>query len=118
MTLYGRTAAGNCANLEIAHEQCLNWARTHGMRFAPNKYTLTHLTRRRRIDLHALVRLQGVVVELEPVVRILGLQLDSKLHWKAHEKAIKDKMSTQMLALQRTTASTWGATMPKARFIY
>ena len=24
----------------------------------------------------------------------------------------------QMLALQRTTASTWGATMPKARHIY
>jgi len=76
------------------------------MRFAPNKYTLTHLTRRRRIDLHAPVRLQGVVVELEPVVRILRLQLDSKLHWKAYKKAIKDKMSTQMLALQRTTAST------------
>src|SRR3979490_3063091 len=27
-------------------------------------------------------------------------------------------MNTQMLALQRTTASTWGATMPKARQIY
>jgi hypothetical protein len=27
-------------------------------------------------------------------------------------------MNTQMLALQRTTASTWGATMPKARHIY
>jgi len=64
------------------------------MRFAPNKYTLTHLIRRRRINLHALVRLQGVVVEPEPVVRILGLQLDSKLHWKAHKRAIKDKIST------------------------
>jgi hypothetical protein len=27
-------------------------------------------------------------------------------------------MNTQMLALQRTTASTWGATMPKARQVY
>ena len=27
-------------------------------------------------------------------------------------------MNTRMLALQRTTASTWGATMPKARHIY
>jgi len=64
------------------------------MRFAPNKYTLTHLTRCKRINLHALVRLQGVVVELEPVIRILGLQLDFKLHWKAYKKAIKDKIST------------------------
>jgi hypothetical protein len=69
-------------------------------------------------DLHTPVRLQEVVVEPEPVVRILGLQLDSKLHWRAYEKAIQDKMKTQMLALQRTTASTWGATMPKARLIY
>ena len=49
------------------------WARTHGMRFAPKKYTLTHLTRRRCFDLHAPVRLQGVIVEPEPVVQILGL---------------------------------------------
>jgi hypothetical protein len=76
------------------------------MRFAPNKYTLTHLTRRRGFDLQAPVRLQGAVVEPEPVVRILGLQLDSKLRWKAHEQAIQAKMNTQMLALQRTTAST------------
>ena len=27
-------------------------------------------------------------------------------------------METQMLALQHTTASTWGATMPKARQVY
>ena len=57
-------------------------------------------------------------MEPEPVVRILGLQLDSKLRWKAHERATQDKMTAQMQALQRTTASTWGATMPKARHIY
>ena len=43
---YGEATVVNCTNLEIAHEQCLDWARTHGMRFAPNKHTLTHLTRR------------------------------------------------------------------------
>ena len=44
--------------------------------------------------------------------------MDSKLRWKAQEKAIQAKMDTQMLALQRVTASTWGATMPKARQVY
>ena len=78
----------NCTNLELAHEQCLDWARTHGMQFAPNKYTLTHFTRCRRYNLQAPVRLQGVVVKPEPVVRILGLQLDTKLRWKDQEKAI------------------------------
>jgi hypothetical protein len=41
-----------------------------------------------------------------------------KLQWKAHGQAAAQRMDTQMLALQRTTASTWGATMLKARQIY
>ena len=57
------------------------------MRFALNKYTLTYFTRRKEFDLQAPVRLRGVVVQPEPVVRVLGLQLDTKLRWKAHEKA-------------------------------
>lgn len=87
LLMYGEVTAVNCTNLEAAHKQCLDWARMHGMRFAPNKYTLTHLTRRRCFDLHAPVRLQGVVVEPEPVVRILGL------HWSAYEKAVCDELS-------------------------
>ena len=43
---YREATVINCTNLEIVYEQCLDWARTHGMQFAPNKYTLTHLTRR------------------------------------------------------------------------
>ena len=54
---YGETTADNCSNLETAHEQCIDWARTHGMRFAISKYTLTHFTRRRDVDIHASVKL-------------------------------------------------------------
>jgi hypothetical protein len=115
---YGPSTATTCASLELAHDKCLDWARTHGMRFAPNKYTLTHFTRRRGFDLQAPVRLREVTVQPEPSVRILGIQVDSKLRWRAQEQAVQAKMDTQMLALQRTTASTWGATMPKARQIY
>jgi hypothetical protein len=115
---YGKSTADTCANLELAHEQCLDWARTHGMRFAPSKYTLTHFTRRQGFDLQTPVRLRETTVQPESVVRILGLQVDSKLRWKAQGQAIQTKMDTQMLALQRTTASTWGATMPEARQIY
>jgi hypothetical protein len=43
---YREATVVNCTNLEIAHNQCLNWARTHGMQFALDKYYLTHLTRR------------------------------------------------------------------------
>jgi hypothetical protein len=105
MLTYGETTA-NCSNLERAHEQCIDWARTHGMRFATSKYTLIHFTRRKDADIQAPVRLQGSLIDPKPVVRILELQLDSKLRWTAQEQAIQAKLSTQMLALQRTTAST------------
>jgi hypothetical protein len=49
------------------------------MRFAMSKYTLTHFTRRRDVNIHVPVRLQGLLVEPKPVVQVLGLQLDSKL---------------------------------------
>ena len=55
---YGESTATTCANLELSHEQCLDWARTHGMRFAPSKYTLTHFTRRKVFDVKAPVQLR------------------------------------------------------------
>ena len=88
------------------------------MKFALNKYTLTYFTRRRGFDLQTPANLQGVAVIPTPTVQILGVKLDTKLNWKAHERAVQAKMDFQMLALQRTTASTWGATMPKARHVY
>jgi hypothetical protein len=103
---YGESTATTCANLELSHEQCLDWARTHGMRFAPSKYTLTHFTRRKVFDVQAPVQLWETTVQPKLVVQILGVQLDSKLRWTAQGLAIQAKMDTQMLALKRTTVST------------
>jgi hypothetical protein len=115
---YSESTAVNCTSLELAHNQCLVWASTHDMRLAPQKYTLTHFTRRSNFDLEAPVWVEGREIAPSPIVRILGLQLETKLCWKAHIEAINQKMETQMYALSRASASTWGATMEKARQIY
>lgn len=88
------------------------------MRFVPSKYTLTHFTRQNRFDLAAPVRIGDRIVEPSPTVRILGLQLDSRLRWKTQTETTDRKMETQMYALSRIPASTWGATMGKARHVY
>jgi hypothetical protein len=41
-----------------------------------------------------------------------------KLQWKAHKKAIVDKMATQTNALTRLTGSTWGLPLLQARQVY
>ncbi len=88
------------------------------MKFALHKYTLTHFSRQRLQDINAVANLELVTVRPTPSVRILGVLLDSKLNFKAHCKATLTKMTTQLNALYRTTASTWGATLPKARQLY
>ena len=103
---YSKSTAENCAVLESAHKRCLDWASTHGMRFAPQKYKLTHFTRRHSFDLEALVRIQGRTITPLPTVQILGVQLNSRLRWQAYVKEVKKKMETQMYALSCTTAST------------
>jgi hypothetical protein len=115
---YNATAAQNSTNLDQAHDQCLAWAKTHGMHFAPDKYHLTHFTRKRRADLSAPVLINGTMVQPEPILRILGVTLDKRLNWESHIKETSQKMGPQLQALLRTTASTWGATLAKARQIY
>jgi hypothetical protein len=115
---YGASTAANCTALEQAYQLSRGCIEAHGLHFAPAKFGLTHFTKSRRFDLTQAVRLEGTEIVPTPSIRILGLHLDSKLNWKTHEQAIQHKMKTQLLALSRTTASTWGATLTKARQLY
>jgi hypothetical protein len=108
---YSKSTAENYTTLELAHVRCLEWASTHGMRFAPDKYKLMHFTQRRGFDLEAPLQIQDMTIAPSLAVQVLGVQLDSRLRWQAHLRAVEKKMETQMYALSRTTASTWGATV-------
>ena len=44
--------------------------------------------------------------------------MDPKLKWSAHWRKVQKKASTQIGALVRTTASTWGASFLRARQVY
>jgi hypothetical protein len=79
LLIYRESTVVNCSNLELVYKYCLDWARTHGIQFALQKYTLTYLTRYRGFDLEAPVTLQDTTIQPTSVVQILGIQLDSKL---------------------------------------
>ena len=76
------------------------------MQFALAKYTLTYFAKSCKFNMNAPVTLGETIVSLEPSVKVLGVILNSKLKWKDYEQAVRQKLATQMLALQRTTAST------------
>ena len=84
LMVWGHTAAGNCRKLEGVQEICQAWARKSGAVFNPEKYELIHLTCRHKVNLSAPLHIQGFSGEAVPELRILGVQVDSKLKWGKH----------------------------------
>lgn len=116
---YGTSTESNCRTLERIHEKCLEWAERHGMKFSPGKYELTHFTRSRtKFNLAAGVNFGSIRKEPSGEVRILGVWLDTKLTWSAHARKVTRKAASQIGALTRLTASTWGASFARSRQIY
>ena len=117
---YSTSTEQNCRQLEALHSEALEWAKRHGITFAPDKYELIHFSRARtRFNLRASIRLSDTVTK-EPVkeVRVLGVWLDPKLSWSCHVKKAFDKGVKQLGALTSITSSTWGATFLKSRQVY
>ena len=103
---YRESTIANCIALESAHERCLKWAKTHRMRFDPKKYHLTHFTQQNRFDLTASVQIGDKTIKPASTIQVLGLQLDSRLHWGPQIEAINKKMETQMYTLSWIATST------------
>ena len=116
---WGESTEKNCRTLSRLHTECATWAKLHGAAFAPAKYELIHLSRApKRFNMAADLQIQDHVVSPRPVIRVLGVQIDSKLRWGPQIRFIQAKMARQNLALSRVAASTWGATFPKARQVF
>jgi hypothetical protein len=116
---YETSTKSNCRALKKAHVECELWARRHEARFASIKYELMHLTRNhRRFKMTTIININEVIKKSFISMKMLKVQLDIKLKWDSHVKKIYEKMTTQMLALTRLTASTWKVCFKKTRRVY
>lgn len=88
------------------------------MQFAPDKYELMHFSRRRKFDMEAPLVLGSVTIYPSKIMRVLGVFLDPRLRWKGHLDAIAGRMRSQVKALTRTTALTWGLPLEDTRRVY
>ena len=78
-----------------------------------------HFTRRpKKFNMQATVRILKFKDGPVPVMRILGIHLNSKLKWGPHVNLTAAKAASHMASITRLTKSTWGATFAKARQIY
>lgn len=68
--------------------------------------------------MEATVDLGNHQISPQAELKVPGLWIDGKLRWGPHIKKIQAKMVTQTIALTKVAASTWGATLNKARQVY
>ena len=115
---YSKSTERNIKNLEKAYGKCLNWARTHGSRFNPEKSKLIHFIGRKREAHRASITLEGKIIKPTKSIKFLGAHLDEGLTHKAHLTALNTKIPTLLSALKSITASTWGTSLTAARTLY
>ncbi len=105
--------------LSKAHDVCAKWARTHDATFASEKYELTHFTRKsKRFDMTTSIQIESSVIKSKSDVRVLEMQLNTKLQWDAHLRQIEMNHVTRMLTLSRLEVFTWEVIFTKAKQVY
>ena len=115
----GSSTTDTCQQLTQIHETCLEWAVENGAQFAPDKYQITHFTRRpKKHNMDATPNIPDFPKKPSPSIKILGIHLDSKLSWFPHLKKAKAKGESSGKALNRLTASTWGIPLVEATRVY
>ena len=101
------------------HEIFTTWFRRHEAIFFSTKYELIHLNKSlKKFNMQTMINLKEMQLTLKTNIRILELQINTKLKWKFHVKKIQNKMTNQTFALTKLIASTWKITFNKVKHIY
>lgn len=117
--IFGPTTKDICEALAEVHGKCQESARRHCSKFARAKYELLHLSNNPgRYNMEEELIIDEVHIQSKENIRILGMQMDSRLNWKTHLKQTAIKTRARIGALKCITASTWGATLRTARKLY
>src|SRR5437016_10898224 len=66
----------------------------------------------------ASLRLEQCNVDPKTQIRVLGIELDTKLRWGPHVRKVQQKIIKQSMALHCIIASTWGAMFKRAKLVY
>jgi hypothetical protein len=79
----------NCRTLKHFYKECETWNRRHDVVFASIKYKLIHLTRNhKKFNMQIELRIQEIQKLSALYVRVLNVQMNNKLKWKSHIRAI------------------------------
>lgn len=84
---YSTSTEENVKTLERLHKQCEAWACRHGSTFTLKKYKLIHLAKNpKKFNMAATITIAKETMAPKADIRVLGVQIDTKLRWGPHIK--------------------------------
>ena len=89
---YDHSTKRNCRILEDIHEKCTSWTRRHDAKFVLEKYELIYfVTCFKKFNIKITINIEGIRKKANDFVKVLGVQVDSKLKWRPYIKNIIQK---------------------------
>ena len=88
-------------------EKLVDWGRGCGLRFNAEKTVAVLFTRKRKLPTK-FINFEGKLIPYSNEVRYLGVDLDSKLHWKVHVNGKIKMAKRRIMQLANLTSKSHG----------
>jgi hypothetical protein len=117
--IYEKSIDENCRNLERMHKLCERWAIRHEFVFVSIKYELIHFIRNsKKFDMMITIEIDSNTIRLKIDIRVLDVQIDTRLKWDSHVRKIQEKMTKQIMILTKLLTFIWEVIFRKTRVLY
>jgi hypothetical protein len=117
--IYEKNIDENCRNLKRMHKLCERWAIRHEFMFISIKYELIHFIKNlKKFDMTITIKIDSNTIQSRIDIRVLDVQIDTRLKWDLHVRKIQEKMTKQIIIFTKLSIFIWEATFRKIRMLY
>jgi hypothetical protein len=100
--IYEKSIDENCRNLERMHKLCERWTIRHEFVFVSIKYELIYFIKNsKKFDMTITIKIDSNTIQSKIDIRILDVQIDTRLKWDLHVRKIQKKMTKQIMILTK-----------------
>jgi hypothetical protein len=101
------------------HKFCERWAIRHEFVFALIKYELIHFIKNsKKFDMTITIKINSNTIQFKVDIRVLDVQIDTRLKWDSHVRKIQEKMTKQIMIFTKLSIFIWKAIFRKIRVLY
>jgi hypothetical protein len=117
--IYEKSIEENCRNHERMHKLYERWAIRHEFVFVSIKYELIHFIRNsKKFDMTITIKIDSNTIQSRIDIRVLDVQIDTRLKWDLHVRKIQEKMTKQIMILTKLSIFIWKAIFRKIWMLY